>query len=102
MKTQSKFAVASAVAALFAVAVFNIHAAEAVKSGADSNKPARAIEDGQSRSLGVSTKPARAIDDATVKTSKKKKAHDRAIEGGAVKAQGTSDKASRAVEQANK
>jgi len=102
MKIQSKFAVASAVAALFAVAAFNIHAAEAVKSGGDSNKPARAIEDGQSKSLGVSTKPARAVDDGAVKTSKKKKAHDRAIEGGAVKAQGTSDKASRAANQANK
>jgi hypothetical protein len=102
MKIRSKFAVASAVAALFAVAALNIHAAEAVKSDGDSNKPARAIEDGQSRSMGVSTKPARAVDDGTVKTSKKKKAHNRAIEGGAVKAPGTSEKASRAADQKSK
>jgi hypothetical protein len=44
MKTQSKSVVASVVAALFAVAAFNIHAADQVKSGGSSDRPARALD----------------------------------------------------------
>ena len=64
MKAQSKSIVVSAVAAFFAVAAFSIHAADQVKSGGSSDRPARAINADSVKSQGASDKASRAVDQA--------------------------------------
>jgi hypothetical protein len=86
MKTQSKSVVASAVAALFAVAAFNVFAAEPVKAGGPSDKPGRALDEDTVKSQGASTKPGRALDDGTVTAPNKPKSYARAIDDGTVTA----------------
>jgi hypothetical protein len=118
MKTQSKSVVASVVAALFAVAAFNIHADE-VKSGGSPDRPARALDADDVKSQGASSKPGRALDDGGAVKAPNKKKHGRAVEGeraamprtgqpgndldeSTVKSQGPSDKASRAANKESK
>jgi hypothetical protein len=91
MTTQSKSAVTSVVAALFAVAAFGIHAADEVKSGGPSDRPARALDADSVKAQGASDKAGRALEeDAPVKAPNKKRysrqADGTSSEGKAVKA----------------
>ena len=74
------------------------YAAEDVKSGGTSTKPARAIEDGAVKSGGNSNKPARALDDGSVKSGGASDKPGRAVEDGSVKSGGATTKPARAAD----
>jgi hypothetical protein len=91
MTTQSKSAVASVVAVLFAVAAFSIHAADQVKSGGPSDRPARALDADSVKAQGASDKSGRGLEeDAPVKAPNKKRysrqADNKTSDGNSVKA----------------
>src|SRR3954469_11541339 len=73
------------------------YSADAVKSGGDTNKPARALDDGAVKSGGDTNKPGRAVDNS-VTAPNKTTSPSRAAEEGTVKSGGDRSKPSRAVE----
>ena len=74
MRTHSKSAFLFAAAAVLAVTVFSVHAADPVKSGGPSDQPARALDAEGVKTQGASSKPARGLEeDAPVKAPNKKR-----------------------------
>ena len=99
MTTQSKAVFTAAVGILFAVGPFTVQAEDQVKSGATSDRPARAVDADSVKSQGASDKAGRRLEEDTqVKAPNKKRYSRQANEpskaDSAVKSPKTSPKAS--------